>query len=98
MIKAMELLSILYDHHILNILYDTNSRCITTWICTDGANVCIADIMTGVTVSYLMFQTMDSLSELFYVSILLTEHLQNGYQGEIIVCCFTESDAKYYQL
>lgn len=29
---------------------------------------------------------------------VLTEHLQNGYQGEIIVCCFTESDAKYYQL
>ena len=29
---------------------------------------------------------------------VLTEHLQNGYQGEIIVCCFTESDAQYYQL
>lgn len=29
---------------------------------------------------------------------VLTEHLQNGYQGEIIVCCFTESDAKFYQL
>ena len=29
---------------------------------------------------------------------VLTEHLQSGYQGEIIVCCFTESDAKYYQL
>ena len=29
---------------------------------------------------------------------VLTEHLQNGYQGEIIVCCFTESDAKYYNL
>lgn len=28
---------------------------------------------------------------------VLTEHLQNGYQGEIIVCCFTESDAKFYQ-
>ena len=26
---------------------------------------------------------------------VLTEHLQNGYQGEIIVCCFTESDARY---
>ena len=25
---------------------------------------------------------------------VLTEHLQNGYQGEIIVCCFTESDAR----
>ena len=29
---------------------------------------------------------------------VLTEHLQSGYQGEIIVCCFTESDAQYYQL
>ena len=29
---------------------------------------------------------------------VFTEHLQNGYQGEIIVCCFTESDAQYYQL
>ena len=29
---------------------------------------------------------------------VLTEHLQNGYQGEIIVCCFTENDAQYYQL
>lgn len=29
---------------------------------------------------------------------VLTEHLQNGYQGEIIVCCFTESDARYYNL
>jgi len=28
---------------------------------------------------------------------VLTEHLQNGYDGDIIVCCFTESDTKYYQ-
>ena len=28
---------------------------------------------------------------------VLNEHLQNGYDGEIIVCCFTESDAQYYQ-
>ena len=28
---------------------------------------------------------------------VLTEHLQNGYQGEIIVCCFTESDTQYYK-
>ena len=28
---------------------------------------------------------------------VLIEHLQNGYDGDIIVCCFTESDTKYYQ-
>lgn len=28
---------------------------------------------------------------------VLTEHLQKGYQGEIIVCCFTENDAHYYR-
>jgi O-acetyl-ADP-ribose deacetylase (regulator of RNase III) len=28
---------------------------------------------------------------------VLNEHLRNSYQGEIIVCCFTENDAKYYQ-
>ena len=28
---------------------------------------------------------------------VLTEHLRNGYQGEIIVCCFTPEDAKFYQ-
>ena len=28
---------------------------------------------------------------------VLTEHLQNGYDGDIIICCFTESDTKYYQ-
>ena len=28
---------------------------------------------------------------------VLTEHLKNGYQGEIIVCCFTENDARYYR-
>ena len=28
---------------------------------------------------------------------VLTEHLQKGYQGEIIVCCFTENDARYYR-
>ena len=28
---------------------------------------------------------------------VLTKHLQNGYQGEVIVCCFTQEDAKYYQ-
>ena len=28
---------------------------------------------------------------------VLTEHLQNGYDSDIIVCCFTESDTKYYQ-
>lgn len=27
---------------------------------------------------------------------VLTEHLQQGYQGEIIVCCFTEADTAYY--
>ena len=26
----------------------------------------------------------------------LNEHLQNGYDGEIIICCFTEADAKYF--
>lgn len=29
---------------------------------------------------------------------VLTEHIQNGYDGDIIVCCFTESDTIYYQL
>lgn len=28
---------------------------------------------------------------------ILTKHLQDGYQGEIIVCCFTQEDTKYYQ-
>lgn len=28
---------------------------------------------------------------------VLTEHINNGYQGEVIVCCFSESDAKYYR-
>ena len=28
---------------------------------------------------------------------VLTKHLQDGYQGEIIVCCFTQEDTKYYQ-
>ena len=28
---------------------------------------------------------------------VLTKHLQDGYQGEIIVCCFSEQDAEYYQ-
>ena len=28
---------------------------------------------------------------------VLTKHIENGYQGEVIVCCFSESDAKYYQ-
>ena len=28
---------------------------------------------------------------------VLNEHLQRGYSGEIIVCCFSESDAQYYQ-
>jgi len=28
---------------------------------------------------------------------VLTEHIQNGYQGEVIVCCFSDADAKYYQ-
>ena len=28
---------------------------------------------------------------------VLTEHLQQGYDGEIVVCCFSEHDAKYYQ-
>ena len=27
---------------------------------------------------------------------VLTEHLQQGYQGEVIVCCFTEADTAYY--
>ena len=28
---------------------------------------------------------------------VLTEHLQNGYDGEIIVCCFTAEDALFYK-
>ena len=27
---------------------------------------------------------------------VLNEHLQNGYDGEIIICCFTEADAEYF--
>ena len=27
---------------------------------------------------------------------VLTKHLRDGYQGEIIVCCFTPEDATYY--
>lgn len=29
---------------------------------------------------------------------VLAKHIENGYQGEVIVCCFTEADVKYYQL
>ena len=29
---------------------------------------------------------------------VLNEYLQRGYSGEIIVCCFSESDAQYYLL
>ena len=28
---------------------------------------------------------------------VLNKHIENGYKGEVIVCCFTESDAKYYR-
>lgn len=28
---------------------------------------------------------------------VLTRHLREGYQGEIIVCCFTQADAAYYE-
>jgi hypothetical protein len=28
---------------------------------------------------------------------VLNEHLQNGYDGEIIICCFTEADAEYFK-
>ena len=27
---------------------------------------------------------------------VLNQHLQNGYDGEVIICCFTEADAKYF--
>jgi len=27
---------------------------------------------------------------------VLFEHLRNGYEGEVTVCCFTADDAKYY--
>ena len=29
---------------------------------------------------------------------VLAKHLENGYEGEVIVCCFSESDADYYQI
>lgn len=29
---------------------------------------------------------------------VLNDHIRKGYQGEVIVCCFTEDDTKYYQL
>ena len=28
---------------------------------------------------------------------VLNDHIRKGYQGEVIVCCFTEDDTKYYQ-
>jgi len=28
---------------------------------------------------------------------VLTRHIENGYQGEVIVCCFSEKDAEYYR-
>ena len=27
---------------------------------------------------------------------VLNHHLRDGYQGEVIVCCFSETDAEYY--
>ena len=27
----------------------------------------------------------------------LTRHINNGYDGEVIVCCFSDSDAEYYR-
>ena len=27
---------------------------------------------------------------------VLTEHIAAGYQGDVIVCCFSEADAQYY--
>ena len=27
---------------------------------------------------------------------VLNEHIQNGYDGEVIICCFTDADAKYF--
>ena len=27
---------------------------------------------------------------------VLTKHIEGGFDGEIIVCCFTDEDAKYY--
>lgn len=27
---------------------------------------------------------------------VLTKHIEQGYQGEVIVCCFTKSDTDYY--
>ena len=29
---------------------------------------------------------------------VLIKHIEDGYRGEVIVCCFTEADVKYYQL
>lgn len=29
---------------------------------------------------------------------VLTRHIESGYQGEVIVCCFTEADRKYYDI
>jgi O-acetyl-ADP-ribose deacetylase (regulator of RNase III) len=27
---------------------------------------------------------------------VLTKHIEEGFDGEVIVCCFTDEDAKYY--
>lgn len=29
---------------------------------------------------------------------VLTRHIESGYEGEVIVCCFSASDAEYYQV
>ena len=29
---------------------------------------------------------------------VLTKHIENGYQGEVIICCFSDADATYYQV
>ena len=29
---------------------------------------------------------------------VLTRHIESGYEGEVIVCCFSPSDAEYYQV
>jgi hypothetical protein len=77
----MILLGVLYRHHILNTLNDTNGRNIPARVSTDGTRIRIADIMACVTVLHFTLQLTDSVCKLFYILRILTEHPQHQSQG-----------------
>ena len=81
MIQAGELLGILYCHHVLDILYHTDSGTVTTVVGTDRTDVLVADVMADLAEFHFFLHPADGIGKLKHIIGILTQEVEHQSQG-----------------